>query len=224
LNYIEVESCDLYGKTDEGEFTIKNYASKPVTDCESMHQVDISKDDKYYRETTEYQTCIDEANADYDRCDAYLVEISKEESDELVSQGHPQITDNGKYYKQGPNYQNCLDEEQAQRDACDQYLQEVPESDLEKNPNNGAMLEQECTLNFTIPSDNKTEDNKSEDKSSTDTKSVRILNVNIPKIVLYVSIPVGIGGIGAASAFTFFFLKKRKSKLTNQQETVKNAL
>ncbi|MBI5152553.1 S-layer homology domain-containing protein [Candidatus Peregrinibacteria bacterium] len=33
LNYVKIDYCDLEGKSDDGAFKIKNFASEPITDC-----------------------------------------------------------------------------------------------------------------------------------------------------------------------------------------------
>ncbi|MDO9324194.1 MAG: hypothetical protein Q7T80_04460 [Methanoregula sp.] len=151
LNYRQIDRCDLDGVTNKGNFTLQNFSTTPLPQCNDFQQYNIGIGADYYRETPEFTRCENESYNDSDLCDQYVVPCNPTADKDC---GNWIIDD--KYVKDSPKSSECREDAHRKRRECEVYLKKVDPSSmvLWKNNYNGkeepAM--RVCEQRFSIPS------------------------------------------------------------------------
>lgn len=89
MNYIDISYCNLIAEADGEEFFVENFADRPYGECQELADTwDMYDGENYYRQTDEYEQCLDETDFDFDGCEQYM-ELVDESEILMDDSGHP---------------------------------------------------------------------------------------------------------------------------------------
>jgi len=150
LNYRHIDRCNLAGETGGGNFSIPDFSSTPVPDCQELMPYMIGKaNNQYYNTTPEYEQCLNGTYRQSELCDQYVTECSP-----VTDKDCGNWIIDGRYVKDSDRSLVCREEADRTRDACDIYLKKVdPPTMIMWKDTNGReeAARRTCELRFTIP-------------------------------------------------------------------------